>query len=37
MKNLANILTNTFTTLLGTFTASAIVYTWCYAIALYAL
>ena len=35
MKNLTNILASTFTTLLGTFTASAIIYTWCYAIQLY--
>ena len=35
MTKLANILASTFTTLLGTFTASAIVYTWCYAIVLY--
>ena len=35
MTKLTNILANTFTTLLGTFTASAIVYTWCYAIVFY--
>ena len=37
MKNLANVLANTFTTILGTFTLSAIIYTWCYTIQLYAL
>ena len=37
MKNFTDILAKTITTLLGTFTASAIVYTWCYAIVLYTL
>ena len=36
MRNsIANILASTFVTLLGTFTASSIVYTFCYAINLY--
>ena len=35
MQNLANTIANTFLVILGTFTASTIVYTWCYAINLY--
>ena len=35
MQNLSNTIVSTFLTILGTFTASTIVYTWCYAIAMY--
>jgi hypothetical protein len=35
MDKLQRILANTFITILGTFTASVILYTWYYAITLY--